>query len=121
MKITPSHIASALLLSLYSACSFGQTDPIFKSRLKEVSYLSSDAQIKRLMDDPANKSLLKAGERFSVDKLKAERKRLTSYLQSQGVSLDATNVRVLVDTTVSRPDYLVFLSVKRPAHPVDQN
>jgi len=73
------------------------------------------------MGDPTNKSLLDAGERFSVAKLKVERKRLTRYLQSQGVGLDSTTVRVLVDTTASRPDYLVFLSVKRPAYPIDQH
>ncbi len=102
-----------LAASLSTVITYGQP-PASELKLKQVSYISPKPQIKKLVDSPSNKSLLKLGEKLSTSKLKAERDRLISYLQVNGIAVDSNEVLILVDATTFEREYMVYFTIKRP-------
>lgn len=110
-----SIVGMLLIAGLSSQTAYSQSAG---PKLKRVDYVSPSLQIKQLVGSPANKSLLKQGERLNVVRLKQERKRLINYLQREGVAVDSSEVQVLVDTTAFKPEYVVYFAIKRPKNSV---
>lgn len=82
-------------------------------KIKQVIFPSDSTELNKIVTSTQNKSFLKAGESYDLDKIKAERIRIDAYLKEQGYFYFSPDfLKVQVDSTVGKHQVDLLVKVK---------
>jgi outer membrane protein insertion porin family len=88
-------------------------NPKRQYKIKTIQFPNDSSKISIEISKNQNKSLLKIGEVYNLDKIKAERNRIDSKLKEQGFFFfNADYLKIQVDSTVGRKEVDLIVKIK---------